>query len=118
MLIALLSFAVAFAAPPPSPPPAPNDPYLWLEQTNSDQAMAWVKTHNTSSLGTIQADPNYAGIEADIRKIVLAPDKLPTITVMGGSVFNFWQDDTHVRGIWRRTTVQGFQQANPPWETV
>ena len=33
-------------------------------------------------------------------------------------VYNFWQDDTHVRGLWRRTPEAEYAAENPEWETV
>ena len=37
--------------------------------------------------------------------------------MLGDSLFNFWQDDVHVRGIWRRTSVEGFRSPHVAWET-
>ena len=33
-------------------------------------------------------------------------------------MYNFWQDRTHVRGIWRRTTLNSYTTGQPDWETV
>lgn len=33
-------------------------------------------------------------------------------------MYNFWQDDNHPRGIWRRTHERSYITANPEWETV
>ncbi|MGL4551014.1 MAG: prolyl oligopeptidase family serine peptidase, partial [Gemmataceae bacterium] len=30
----------------------------------------------------------------------------------------FWRDQTHVRGIWRRTTIEEYRKPAPAWETV
>src|SRR5690606_26105940 len=35
-----------------------------------------------------------------------------------GSIGNFWQDAQHVRGVWRRTTLDSYRTAEPAWETV
>ncbi|WP_224741820.1 hypothetical protein [Bradyrhizobium sp. 2S1] len=31
---------------------------------------------------------------------------------------NFWQDDTQVRGVWRRTTLESYRSQDPRWETI
>ena len=33
-------------------------------------------------------------------------------------VYNFWQDDEHSLGIWRRTSPASYKTAEPQWETV
>ena len=37
---------------------------------------------------------------------------------IGDRIYNFWQDDVHERGIWRRTSLQGLFDGKPAWETV
>jgi prolyl oligopeptidase PreP (S9A serine peptidase family) len=36
----------------------------------------------------------------------------------GEMVYNFWQDRSHPRGIWRRTTMASYSAAEPQWETL
>ena len=38
--------------------------------------------------------------------------------VLNGLYYNFWQDETHVRGIWRRCTLEEYRKPDPAWETV
>src|SRR5262249_48572747 len=38
--------------------------------------------------------------------------------VRDGFLYNFWQDETHVRGIWRRSPLQAYAQGAPIWETI
>ncbi|HKP15470.1 MAG TPA: prolyl oligopeptidase family serine peptidase [Gemmatimonadaceae bacterium] len=96
----------------------PDDPYLWLEDIEGDRSMQWVKAHNTTSLGTLQSDPRYAKLHGDALRIVEATDRIPSPDIRGNSIYNFWQDPTHVRGILRRTTPASYRSANPEWETV
>ena len=35
-----------------------------------------------------------------------------------GWFYNFWRDENHVQGIWRRTTLESYRSAAPVWETV
>ena len=36
----------------------------------------------------------------------------------GEHFYNFWQDAEHPRGLWRRTSLAGYAQAQPEWDVV
>ena len=36
----------------------------------------------------------------------------------GGEIYNFWRDATHVRGIWRKTSLQGYRGQQPAWDVI
>src|SRR5206468_7643056 len=38
--------------------------------------------------------------------------------IIGNSLYNFWKDADHERGIWRRTSWASYATASPSWETV
>ena len=80
--------------------------------------MQWVKARNAKSLGTLQSDPRYQKLHADALRIVEATDRIATPDIRGRTIYNFWQDPTHVRGILRRTTPASYRSATPEWETV
>jgi prolyl oligopeptidase len=112
--------------PVPSPVPAPapaaptasaatDDPYLWLEDIEGPRAMEWVNAHNVKSLGTLQSDPRYEKLHADALRIVEATDRIAMPDIRGHTIYNFWQDPSHVRGILRRTTPESYRSANPEW---
>ena len=50
--------------------------------------------------------------------IITAPDRIPYPIFLGNDLVNFWQDEAHVRGLWRRTTLDSFRAAEPHWETL
>ncbi len=54
----------------------------------------------------MEADPNYKPFLDEAMKILTAQDRIPYVTHRDGKLYNFWQDDTHVLGLWRRTTVE------------
>jgi prolyl oligopeptidase len=95
-----------------------DDPYLWLEDIDGPRAMEWVKVHNTTSLGRLQSDPRYAKLHADALRIVEATDRIPVPEIRGRTIYNFWQDPAHVRGILRRTTLERYRGADTDWELV
>ena len=101
-----------------SPAPQADDPFIWLEEVEGDSALAWVRARNTRSLGVLQSDPRYAGLHAAALEIVQATDRIPSPSFNGGRISNFWQDRDHVRGIWRRTTLDSYKTDAPEWTTV
>lgn len=117
----LMTSAVASAAdptPPPVGPGEPADPYIWLEEAESPRALDWVKAENARSLAVLQGDPRYQGLHDDALRILTATDRVPAPGFGQGHIDNFWQDAQHVRGLWRRTTLESYRTANPVWETI
>ncbi|HVA28153.1 MAG TPA: prolyl oligopeptidase family serine peptidase [Candidatus Baltobacteraceae bacterium] len=94
------------------------DPFLWLEKVHGARAMAWVKAENEKTLGVLEKDPRYAGFYKDALAVVTAKDRIAFPSTIHGEIYNFWQDETHVRGIWRKTTVASYATASPQWTTV
>jgi prolyl oligopeptidase len=99
-------------------PPVTDDPYLWLEDIHGAKAMDWVAKENARSLAVLKGDPRYETFHQDALKIVNAADRIPMPNQIGDHIYNFWQDPTNVRGLWRRTSPAGYAGAAPAWETV
>ncbi|MDR6626580.1 prolyl oligopeptidase [Caulobacter segnis] len=96
-----------------------DDPYLWMEEIEGTRALDWAKAQNTRSLAVLQGDPRYADLEAKALAIQNAKDRVPGVSFAGdGSLRNFWQDADHVRGLWRKTTLDSYRAAEPAWETI
>jgi prolyl oligopeptidase len=94
------------------------DKYQWLEDVTSPRALAWVNNQNQRTAKVLKNDPHYAAFEADALKLLQAPDRLPTPELKGNLVYNFWQDDAHVQGIFRVTSLVDYLNPQPHWETV
>ncbi len=95
-----------------------TDPYLWLEDVEGSAAMAWVTEQNARTDHLLTASPRFAALSADVRAVLDSHDRIPTVTRRGGFLYNFWTDEHHERGIWRRTTLAQYRQPEPEWETV
>nr|WP_316627488.1 prolyl oligopeptidase family serine peptidase [uncultured Brevundimonas sp.] len=96
-----------------------TDPYIWLEDVEGDRAMEWVRAHNAHSLGLLQGDPRYETLHQQALEIVQSQDRIPSPGFThDGHIDNFWQDAQHVRGVWRRTTLDSYRTATPQWETI
>ena len=92
--------------------------FLWLEEIEGDDALEWVKGQNAKTLDELTQDPRYATYRAEAEAILTAPDRIAVGRLKGGAVYNFWQDKTHVRGLWRRTSIDDYKSGTPEWETV
>ncbi|HRO03874.1 MAG TPA: S9 family peptidase, partial [Terricaulis sp.] len=118
------AFGAFFVTACASAPPAPEtqsmreDPYLWLEEIEGERALAWVREQNARSLAVLEADPRFAQLHTDALAIANNRDRLPLGGVEGGYYYNFWQDETHVRGIWRRASITSFTSGAPQWQTM
>jgi prolyl oligopeptidase len=96
-----------------------DDPYKWMEEIEGERPLAWAKAQNTRSLAILQGDARYAGLESQALAILNAKDRVPGVSFAGdGSLRNFWQDADHVRGVWRKTTLDSYRTATPAWETI
>jgi len=98
--------------------PVPADPFQWLEEVQGERALDWVRERNAASLKVLQAQAQYAPLRADLLGVLNAKDRIPQISRMGPWFYNLWQDETHKRGLWRRTSLAEYAKAAPQWETV
>jgi prolyl oligopeptidase len=105
-------------SPPAAEAPPADDPYVWLEEVNGEEALAWVAERNEESLARLQGDPRYKPLREQALAIFEASDRIPYGSYFGGYVHNFWQDEDNVRGVWRRTTLDSYASDTPAWETV
>jgi len=108
----IILHGVAFAAP------AQKDPFIWLEDVYGAKSMDWVKSENARSLAVLKADPVYEKFHADSLAIATAADRIAVPQQLDGQIYNFWQDKNHVRGIWRRTSLESYRTAAPVWNKV
>jgi len=92
--------------------------HLYLEEVLGEQALDEVKSWNTRSLARLEADPRFEAMQAEALAILNSKDKIPYVSYQKGKVQNFWQDADHVRGIWRRASLESYLTDTPDWETV
>ena len=94
------------------------DPYIWLEQVSSPRAMDWVHSHNATTTKRLEADPRYANNYTEALAIAGAKDRIPQPRFLHDQIYNFWQDREHLRGIWRKTSLDDYASPDPHWTTV
>ncbi|MCF7823577.1 MAG: prolyl oligopeptidase family serine peptidase [Candidatus Marinimicrobia bacterium] len=95
-----------------------DDPYLWLEEIEEDSALNWVREQNTITLKELEADPRFKQFESEALAIYEAQDKLAYGKIRGDYVYNYWQDEDHVRGIWRRSPLKAYLGNNAKWDVL
>ena len=122
---AMISPHVVSAAtnPPDSPgaqatTAASDDPFLWLEDVDGSKSLEWVRQRNAESAKAITTKAGFDEMEARFLEILDSKAKIPTVAKIGPHYYNFWKDQDHERGIWRRTTLEEYRKAEPAWETV
>ena len=99
-------------------PDAADDPFLWLEDVLGERALAWVRERNAHSQAILQARSEFEPIRSALLAVMNAKERIPQIARRADFFYNFWQDEQHKRGLWRRTTLDDYRQAAPAWETV
>jgi prolyl oligopeptidase len=95
-----------------------TDPFAWLEEINGQRALDWVRAQNSRTTKALEAIKQFKPIYARTLEILDSKDRIPMPSFRGLAVYNFWQDSTHVRGIWRRATLASYRTGHPEWETV
>ncbi|MCK3684770.1 prolyl oligopeptidase family serine peptidase [Maribellus sp. YY47] len=97
---------------------AQNDPYLWLEDVDAQKSLDWVGKWNDKTLKVLMSQPGYQEMYEKDLEIYNSTDRIANPSIIGNLVYNFWQDEEHPRGIWRRTALQSYLGGDPHWETV
>ena len=97
---------------------AAADPYIWLEEVDGQRAMARVAEFNADAQATLDADPRFEEFRREAYGILSATDRIAMPHMQDGMVYNFWQDDEHPKGIWRRAAPEGYRAGTPQWEAV
>lgn len=94
------------------------DPHVWLEDVLGEKPLQWVRERNEACIASV-GDPLKTNSYKRILGILDSKDKIPGVTRIGElGYFNYWQDESHVRGIWRKTTLESYKTASPEWHTV
>lgn len=97
---------------------ASEDPYLWLEAVEDEKALNWVRERNALTQTEIASDETFNELRADLLAILDSNARIPGVSKYGDWYYNFWRDNEHPRGIWRRTTMEEYRKETPKWDIV
>ncbi|MEE1815787.1 prolyl oligopeptidase family serine peptidase [Streptomyces sp. SP18ES09] len=91
---------------------------MWLEDVSGEAALTWVAERNAETAEALAADAGFAPLKARVREVLDASDRIPYTVRRGAFLYNFWRDADHVRGVWRRTTLEQYRKDAPEWEVL
>jgi len=111
VVLGLWSIRMSFAQ-------APSDPNLWLEDVTGERALGWVREQNEVTKRALESAPDFKPIYDRLLAIYDSKERIPYVTKHGPYYYNFWRDAQHVRGLWRRTSLEEYRKNDPAWETV
>lgn len=94
-----------------------SDDNLWLEDSYGSEQLDWVRERNARTDDAL-VNAEYSALESRILEVLDAKDRIPAVLKRGEHYYNYWTDEQHPRGLWRRTSWASYQTAEPEWETV
>ena len=95
-----------------------HDPYLWLEDVTGDTALDWVRARNARTVAEYAESTEFTDLRERIRAVLDTDARIPYVRRRGAYLYNFWRDAEHVRGLWRRTTMDSYRTDSPDWELL
>ncbi len=99
-------------------PDPDQDPYLWLEEVESEQALDWARARNEETLAVLQAQPEYETFFEKNLAVYDSEERIAYPSIRGDYLYNFWRDANNERGLWRRTTLEEYRKDEPQWEVL
>jgi prolyl oligopeptidase len=101
-----------------SPSDKADDPYLWLEEIEGQEALAWVEEQNADSLGYLEELPTFNDFYERNLLIYNSDERVAAPRLLGAFVYNYWRDADNKRGLWRRTTLDIYVSGEVAWDVV
>jgi prolyl oligopeptidase len=96
-----------------------TDPYLYLEEVEGEKALQWVKDQNDRTELRLAQDPRLNEIEAVFLQSLKNPKRIAYPSFSDGNkIDNFWIDDVHERGQWRRTSWTQYSKGDSRWDIL
>ena len=95
-----------------------TDEHLWLEDVDSDEALAWVRERNAGAESSLFTSARFDEVRRSTLEVLDADDRIAYPSRHGDLVHNFWTDADHRRGLLRRTTWAEYRAGDPNWETI
>ncbi len=94
-----------------------DDPYLWLEDIDSEEVREWIAARNAATVDAL-GDARFEADREAALDLLNADDRIPQIGRRGRYVYNFWRDAAHPKGVWRRTTLADYRNPEPAWDVL
>ncbi|BCW61911.1 prolyl oligopeptidase family serine peptidase [Arthrobacter sp. StoSoilB22] len=97
--------------------PEPTDENVWLEDIHGEEQLAWVREQNARTEELLE-DAEYEAVEAGILEVLDSNDRIAMVSKRGDFYYNFWKDQEHPKGLWRRTTWESYLTEEPEWDVL
>lgn len=97
---------------------AQEDKFLWLEEVDGVKALEFVDAQNAATFEKLSKEKDFQSIYEKSLEISNSTDRIAYPSIHGDYVYNFWKDENHERGIWRRSSLFSYQNGKPIWETL
>ena len=97
--------------------PEPTDENAWLEDIHGEEQLAWVREQNARTEELLE-DVDYAAVESGILEVLDSTDRIAMVNKRGDFYYNFWKDQEHPKGLWRRTTWESYLTEDPEWDVL
>lgn len=105
-------------APAAAQAAAGDDENLWLDDIDGAKPLEWVKSENARTVAKYAEGQDFKSLDARLLEVLDSDAKIPMVSRIGDSYYNFWRDKEHPKGIWRRTSLAEYRKDKPNWETV
>lgn len=94
-----------------------DDPYLWLEDIDGDDALEWVRARNQTTIAEF-GDEQFQRLRTEALEVLDTDTRIPYVRRRGDHLYNFWRDAANPRGLWRRTTLDSYRETSPDWDVI
>jgi prolyl oligopeptidase len=96
-----------------------KDLHSWLETIQSPRVNRWVRNHNKRTTRTLTQTKSYAKIKRELYCASLRESKISFADYDRHNEFHdFFSDEAHPRGQWRKTSLKEYLKPNPKWDIV
>jgi prolyl oligopeptidase len=94
-----------------------DDPYLWLEDVLGDEQLNWVRNRNDPTVAQFAGD-EFERMRTETLEVLDTDARIPYVRRRGDYLYNFWRDAANPRGLWRRTTLDGYRSDAGDWDVL
>ncbi|WP_022867414.1 prolyl oligopeptidase family serine peptidase [Schaalia vaccimaxillae] len=89
----------------------------WLDDIHGAQALAWARERNSEAEHAL-GGPIFDDLKRNIFEVLTSPDRIPGVRIRGEWAYNFWTDESHPRGLWRRQNSDAYLEGEDQWEVL
>ena len=95
-----------------------QDPHLWLENIDGEDALAWVRERNDATVAEFR-DDDFERMRAQAIEVLDTDTRIPYVRRRGEYLYNYWRDAANPRGLWRRTTLDSYRdKQTTQWDVL